>query len=126
MKNQMAFLPVVLCGHLVFATTQDGGNGGLPVSYTPVKASRLQFRCLGRETKLGPLLLPQQITAAGQPLLAGFFAWVFGSLSSAAAKCAFSRTRTSRRHEKSGLRHRSSVRGLVAQQILKPSQANVN
>ena len=70
MKNQMAFLPVVLCGHLVFATTQDGGNGGLPVPYTPVKASRLQFRCLGRETKLGPLLLPQQITAAGQPLLA--------------------------------------------------------
>ena len=42
-----------------------------PRPYTPVKASTSAFRCLGRKTELGALLLPQQIISAGQPLLAG-------------------------------------------------------
>ena len=42
----------------------------VPKPYTPVKASKSEFRCLGRTTDLGPLLLPAQITAAGKPLLA--------------------------------------------------------
>lgn len=42
-----------------------------PKPYTPVKASPSAFLCLGRKTELGSLLLPTQITSAGQPLLAG-------------------------------------------------------
>lgn len=41
----------------------------VPAPYTPVKASADEFRCLGRTTKLGPMLLPTQITAADKPLL---------------------------------------------------------
>jgi hypothetical protein len=41
----------------------------VPKPYTPVKASVAEFQCLGRTTKLGPMLLPTQITAAGEPLL---------------------------------------------------------
>ena len=71
MKYQMAFLPAVLCGLFLLAGGPEAGGAVLPTPYTPIQASGSQFRCLGRETKLGPLLLPQQITAAGQPLLAG-------------------------------------------------------
>src|SRR5207302_10322262 len=41
-----------------------------PRPYTPVEATAQEFRCLGRTTELGELLLPKQITAAGAPLLA--------------------------------------------------------
>ena len=41
----------------------------VPQPYTPVKASPRGFRCLGRFTRLGPMLLPTQITAAGNHLL---------------------------------------------------------
>ena len=68
---QIALLPVVVCSHLLLAVGLDAAAVKPPAPYTPVKASGAQFRCLGRETKLGPLLLPQQITAAKQPLLAG-------------------------------------------------------
>lgn len=44
---------------------------GVPSPYTPVKSKPTEFVCLGRSARLGPLLLPEQITAAGQPLLAG-------------------------------------------------------
>lgn len=43
----------------------------VPSPYTPVKSKPTEFSCLGRSAKLGPLLLPQQIVAAGKPLLAG-------------------------------------------------------
>jgi hypothetical protein len=71
MKCQIAFLPTILCSQLLLAANPDATANKPPAPYTPVKASSSQFRCLGRETKLGPLLLPQQITAANQPLLAG-------------------------------------------------------
>jgi hypothetical protein len=71
MKYELAFLPAVLCGHLLLAASPDGGVAKPPAPYTPVKASSSQFRCLGRKTELGALLLPQQIYAVGQPLLAG-------------------------------------------------------
>ncbi|MEO6436113.1 MAG: glycoside hydrolase domain-containing protein [Tepidisphaeraceae bacterium] len=41
-----------------------------PAPYTPVEATAQEFRCLGRTTELGELLLPKQITTAGAPLLA--------------------------------------------------------
>ena len=71
MKYEMAFLPAVLCGHLLLAASQDSGGAKPPAPYTPVKASSSQFQCLGRKTELGALLLPKQIYATGQPLLAG-------------------------------------------------------
>ena len=42
-----------------------------PGPFTAVKATRREFGCLGRETKLGLFLLPAQVTAAGRPVLAG-------------------------------------------------------
>ncbi|HXE53667.1 MAG TPA: glycoside hydrolase domain-containing protein [Tepidisphaeraceae bacterium] len=42
-----------------------------PRPYTPVVASADRFDCLGRSTTLGSFLLPEQITSAGKPLLAG-------------------------------------------------------
>jgi hypothetical protein len=63
MNHPTLLLPALLCGHLVFAASP-------PAPYTPVKASSSEFRCLGRKTDLGALLLPKQIYAAGQPLLA--------------------------------------------------------
>jgi hypothetical protein len=71
MKYPMACLSAVLCGHLLLATGPEAAAARPPAPYTSVKASSSQFRCLGREIKLGPLLLPQQIIAAHQPLLAG-------------------------------------------------------
>ncbi len=44
-------------------------SADVPKPYTPVKALVGEFRCLGRMTKLGPMLLPTQITAADKPLL---------------------------------------------------------
>ncbi|MDQ6631253.1 MAG: DUF6067 family protein [Verrucomicrobiota bacterium] len=41
-----------------------------PKPFTPVKASNKEFCCLGRKTELGKFLLPTQITAADQSLLA--------------------------------------------------------
>ncbi len=41
-----------------------------PKPFTPVGATAKEFLCLGRKTELGNLLLPAQITAADQPLLA--------------------------------------------------------
>ena len=70
MRCYLAFLPVVLCGQLLFAAGPGGGTAKPPAPYTPIKATSSQFRCLGRKTELGALLLPQQIYAAGQPLLA--------------------------------------------------------
>src|ERR1039457_604346 len=71
MKYPMACLPAVLCGQFLLAACPVAGATKPPAPYTSVKASSAQFRCLGRETKLGPLLLPQQITAVNQSLLAG-------------------------------------------------------
>ncbi|MCC6446080.1 MAG: hypothetical protein IT210_21830 [Armatimonadetes bacterium] len=44
---------------------------GVPAPYTPLKATASGLRCLGRTVRLGRLLFPAQITAAGQPLLSG-------------------------------------------------------
>src|SRR4051812_38715868 len=41
-----------------------------PRPFTPVKATTHSFACLGRQTDLENLLLPRQIVAAQQPLLA--------------------------------------------------------
>lgn len=71
MKYRIVFLPAVLSAHLLLAAGPDGGAAKPPAPYTPVKASSSQFRCLGRKAELGALLLPKQIVAAGQPLLAG-------------------------------------------------------
>lgn len=70
MKYQMAFVPAVLCGQLLLAASPDGSPTKPPSPYTAVKASSKQFRCLGRRMELGALLLPKQIFASGQPLLA--------------------------------------------------------
>lgn len=43
---------------------------GVPSPYTPVKSKPTEFACLGRSAKLGPQLLPEQIVAAGRPVLA--------------------------------------------------------
>ena len=48
----------------------SSSHASVPSPYTPVKASATEFRCLGRTTKLGPMLLPTQITSAGESLLA--------------------------------------------------------
>ncbi|MEP6663157.1 MAG: glycoside hydrolase domain-containing protein [Verrucomicrobiota bacterium] len=66
-------LRVSIC---VIATLILAGNSARifaakpPKPYTPVKASAKEFRCLGRKTELGNFLLPAQIIAADQPLLA--------------------------------------------------------
>lgn len=70
MKYQRAFLPAVLCGHLLLAADAGARATKPPAPYTPVKASSSQFSYLGRKTELGALLLPEQIDAAGQRLLA--------------------------------------------------------
>ncbi len=43
----------------------------LPKPFTPVTASKTEFRCLGRKTELGEFLLPVQIFAQKTALLAG-------------------------------------------------------
>ncbi len=68
MKYVGTFLSAVLWGQLVWAAG-PGGTIKPPAPYTPVKASSSEFRCLGRRTELGALLLPKQIHAANQPLL---------------------------------------------------------
>ena len=70
MRHHLVLLPAVLCGQLAFAAGPGVGASKPPAPYTPVKASTSEFRCLGRKTELGGLLLPKQIYAAGQPLLA--------------------------------------------------------
>jgi hypothetical protein len=62
-------VPAFLCALLVAEAAVFGETP--PAPYTPVKASASTFRCLGRKTELGALLLPRQILSAGQPLLAG-------------------------------------------------------
>ncbi|MBN1488330.1 MAG: hypothetical protein JXA69_00305 [Phycisphaerae bacterium] len=42
----------------------------VPAPYVAVKATPTQFESLGRETRLGGMLLPEQIGAAGRPVLA--------------------------------------------------------
>ena len=60
----------VLAGLFMFVTLAASfASADVPKPYTPVKASDSEFRCLGRTTKLGAMLLPAQITAAGEPLL---------------------------------------------------------
>ena len=71
MHQRLALLPAVLCARLLCAANPDGTATQPPAPYTPVKASPSKFSCLGRKTALGSLLLPKQIHAAGQPLLAG-------------------------------------------------------
>ena len=70
MKSPIILLLTLLPGQLLLGASANGVTAKPPAPYTPVKASSSQFGCLGRETKLGPLLLPQQITAANQSLLA--------------------------------------------------------
>jgi hypothetical protein len=70
MRCTWAVLPAILCGQLLLAESQEGDIAKPPAPYTRVKASNSQFRCLGRKTELGALLLPKQIFSAGQPLLA--------------------------------------------------------
>ena len=70
MKPDSMFLAVALCGALALATGPESLAGNPPAPYTAVKASNSEFQCLGRKTALGALLLPKQIHAAGQPLLA--------------------------------------------------------
>ena len=41
-----------------------------PKPFTPVRATTNEFRCLGRKSELGKFLLPSQITAADESLLA--------------------------------------------------------
>lgn len=53
----------------LMVTTMSSLHADVPKPYTPVKASAHEFRCLGRTTELGPMLLPTQITAAGKALL---------------------------------------------------------
>ena len=70
MKLKPTCLVAVLCCHFFLATSWIISATEIPKPYTPVKASTTQFRCAGRTTRLGKFLLPEQITAASQPLLA--------------------------------------------------------
>jgi hypothetical protein len=67
---KMLALPVFACIVLMLSLTPHL-SAGVPKPYTPVKASGSEFGCLGRETKLGALLLPAQIESAGKELLTG-------------------------------------------------------
>src|SRR5438552_392799 len=52
-------------------TLQLGIASSPPKPYIPIRISSTEFRCLNRNTQLGPLLLPIQVSAAGADLLAG-------------------------------------------------------
>ena len=56
MKYPMVLLLALLPGRILQGADMKGSAAKPPAPYTPVKASSSQFRCLGRETKLGPLL----------------------------------------------------------------------
>ncbi len=59
-----------LIGWCIFMSlTTSPGHASVPAPYTPVQATETEFRCLGRATKLGPMLLPTQITSARRQLL---------------------------------------------------------
>ena len=70
MKTYLSPLSAFVAVQLALTLSASVGAGAPPAPYTPIKASASEFRCLGRKTELGSLLLPKQITAAGQPLLA--------------------------------------------------------
>ncbi len=70
MKHLMTFLSVLLFSQLLLEAAPENPASKPPAPYTPVKASSSKFRCLGRKADLGELLLPKQIYAAGEPLLA--------------------------------------------------------
>jgi len=48
----------------------SSAHASVPAPYTRVGASANQFRCLGRTTRLGPMLLPTQISSGGKSILA--------------------------------------------------------
>lgn len=48
----------------------QSSSAAVPRPYSPVTAKAAEFSCLGRTARLGAMLLPQQISSAGQPLLA--------------------------------------------------------
>lgn len=51
------------------ATLASQSQASIPAPYTPVQATATEFRCLGRVTKLGPMLLPTQMISARRQLL---------------------------------------------------------
>ena len=71
MKSNLRFRLSTCTSQLLLASFCAVAAGSPPKPYTPVKASSSEFRCLGRQVKLGQLLLPDQIVAADKPLLAG-------------------------------------------------------
>lgn len=65
---------VLCCVYLTVlsnALAAPASQPAVPAPYTAIEATADGFRCIGREVKLGPMLLPAQITSAGAPLLAG-------------------------------------------------------
>lgn len=52
------------------AISLSSAFAAVPAPYTKVKASAAEFRCLGRASALGDMLLPKQLTAANKPMLA--------------------------------------------------------
>ncbi len=64
------FRMALIATSILLIALSSTGWTAVPKPYTPVKATSKSFRCLGRDTSLGAMLLPQQITAAGKPLLA--------------------------------------------------------
>ena len=71
MNGKLALLRALSWGCSLLAVGAVASGDPPPAPYTPVKASSSTFRCLGRKTELGALLLPEQIVSGGQPLLAG-------------------------------------------------------
>lgn len=58
-----------MASSILLIALSSAGWTAVPKPYKPVKATSKSFACLGRETGLGDMLLPQQITAAGKSLL---------------------------------------------------------
>ncbi|MDI6827992.1 MAG: DUF6067 family protein, partial [Armatimonadota bacterium] len=63
----MNMLCLLLCA--IFFFSIESIRAAVPSPYTPVKASATEIKCLGRTIRLGQMLLPQQITSAGEKLL---------------------------------------------------------
>ena len=63
------FFALILVGALLITSaTVDAVD--VPKPFTPVSATAKGFQCLGRKTEFGNFLLPTQIRAADEPLLA--------------------------------------------------------
>lgn len=70
--KELVILPsILLATWSGLALAQPASRPATASPYTVIEATADMFRCLGREIKLGSMLLPEQVVSASQPLLAG-------------------------------------------------------